>query len=68
MILINAHSFEGVVLQMKSMNIGTIVNFPFPTAPDRPSLKKAETVRSFPFRGWCHIADRLLAFGVPWRS
>lgn len=49
MIVINVYFFEGVVLQMKSMNIDTIVNFPFPTAPDRPSLKKAEKVRSFPF-------------------
>lgn len=49
MIGINPRSFEGVVLQMKSMNIDTIVNFPFPTAPDRTSLKKAEKVHSFPF-------------------
>ncbi|ORY86882.1 P-loop containing nucleoside triphosphate hydrolase protein [Protomyces lactucae-debilis] len=33
---------EGVVLQMKSMNIHTIVNFPFPTAPDRQALSQAE--------------------------
>ncbi|KAK4687994.1 ATP-dependent RNA helicase DHX37/DHR1, partial [Tremellales sp. Uapishka_1] len=33
---------EGVVLQMKSMNIDAVVNFPFPTPPDRFSLKKAE--------------------------
>jgi ATP-dependent RNA helicase DHX37/DHR1 len=35
---------EGVVLQMKSMHIDTVVNFPFPTPPDRHSLAKAETV------------------------
>lgn len=35
---------EGVVLQMKSMNIDTVVNFPFPTSPDRMSLRKAETI------------------------
>ena len=33
---------EGVVLQMKSMNIDVVANFPFPTPPDRASLKKAE--------------------------
>ena len=33
---------EGVVLQMKSMNIDQVVNFPFPTPPDRGSLAKAE--------------------------
>ncbi|KAF9220938.1 P-loop containing nucleoside triphosphate hydrolase protein [Gyrodon lividus] len=35
---------EGVVLQMKSMNIDAVVNFPFPTPPDSQALKKAETV------------------------
>lgn len=35
---------EGVVLQMKSMNIDAVINFPFPTPPDRMSLRKAETV------------------------
>ena len=33
---------EGVVLQMKSMNIDSVVNFPFPTAPDRLALTKAQ--------------------------
>jgi len=33
---------EGVVLNMKSMNIDAVVNFPFPTPPDRGSLKRAE--------------------------
>ena len=35
---------DGVVLQMKGMHIDAVVNFPFPTPPDRLSLKKAETV------------------------
>ncbi|KAF8630939.1 hypothetical protein AX17_005296 [Amanita inopinata Kibby_2008] len=35
---------EGVVLQMKAMHIDSVVNFPFPTPPDRPALRKAETV------------------------
>ncbi|TBU35061.1 P-loop containing nucleoside triphosphate hydrolase protein [Dichomitus squalens] len=35
---------EGVVLQMKSMHIDAVVNFPFPTPPDRASLQKAERV------------------------
>lgn len=33
---------ESTVLTMKSMGIDQIVNFPFPTAPDRRALKKAE--------------------------
>jgi len=35
---------EGVVLQMKSMHIDTVINFPFPTPPDRSNLQKAETI------------------------
>lgn len=35
---------EGVVLQMKSMHIDALTNFPFPTPPDRMTLRKAETV------------------------
>ena len=35
---------EGVVLQMKSMHIDAVVNFPFPTPPDDFALRKAETV------------------------
>ncbi|KAF7982902.1 hypothetical protein HWV62_25164 [Athelia sp. TMB] len=35
---------EGVVLQMKSMHIDAVVNFPFPTPPDDLALRKAETV------------------------
>ena len=35
-------SIEGVVLQMKSMNIDSVIDFPFPTPPDRASLANAE--------------------------
>lgn len=35
---------EGIVLQMKSMHIDTVTNFPFPTPPDRSSLRKAEVL------------------------
>jgi ATP-dependent RNA helicase DHX37/DHR1 len=38
---------EGVVLQMKAMNIDTITNFPFPTPPDRESLHKAEKLLGY---------------------
>ncbi|KAL8933557.1 MAG: hypothetical protein Q9216_006315, partial [Gyalolechia sp. 2 TL-2023] len=33
---------EGVVLQLKSMDLQHVVNFPFPTPPNRQSLTKAE--------------------------
>ena len=33
---------DGVVLQMKSMFIDNVVNFPFPTPPNRDDLKQAE--------------------------
>jgi hypothetical protein len=42
--------FSGVVLQMKAMNIDTIVNFPFPSPPDRQSLHNAEKVRPLRLR------------------
>lgn len=35
-------SLEGVVLQLKAMNISRIDNFPFTTPPDRAALLKAE--------------------------
>ena len=35
---------EGVALQMKAMHIDAVINFPFPTPPDRISLKRAETL------------------------
>jgi len=37
----------GIVLQMKNMNIDNVVNFPFPTPPDRNSIVAAEKVSSF---------------------
>ena len=33
---------EGLVLQLKSMELHNVVNFPFPTPPDRQGLAKAE--------------------------
>ncbi|KAF8461309.1 P-loop containing nucleoside triphosphate hydrolase protein [Russula ochroleuca] len=33
---------EGVVLQMKCMHIDAVANFPFPTPPDRQSLRQSE--------------------------
>ncbi|KAG0004420.1 putative ATP-dependent RNA helicase DHR1 [Modicella reniformis] len=33
---------DGVVLQMKSMFIDNVVNFPFPTPPDREDLRQSE--------------------------
>lgn len=33
---------DGVVLQMKSMYIDNVVNFPFPTPPNRDDLKQSE--------------------------
>ncbi|KAL4884080.1 P-loop containing nucleoside triphosphate hydrolase protein [Aspergillus karnatakaensis] len=33
---------EGVVLQMKSMGLHNVINFPFPTPPSRQGLAKAE--------------------------
>ena len=38
---------EGVVLQLKSMDLQHVVNFPFPTPPDRQSLAKAEKLLSY---------------------
>jgi ATP-dependent RNA helicase DHX37/DHR1 len=35
---------EGVVLTMKSMGIDSVVNFPFPSQPDRQRLAQAEKV------------------------
>ncbi|CAI6333731.1 unnamed protein product [Periconia digitata] len=37
---------EGVVLQLRSMG-APVVNFPFPTPPDRSSLQKAENLLSY---------------------
>ncbi|KAI8876009.1 P-loop containing nucleoside triphosphate hydrolase protein [Backusella circina FSU 941] len=38
---------EGVVLNMKSMNIDNVVNFPFPTPPPRENLFKAEKLLTY---------------------
>ncbi|KFA62110.1 hypothetical protein S40285_01700 [Stachybotrys chlorohalonatus IBT 40285] len=38
---------EGVVLQLKAMNLQHVVNFPFPTPPDRQSLAKAEKLLQY---------------------
>ncbi|KAI8922671.1 P-loop containing nucleoside triphosphate hydrolase protein [Entophlyctis helioformis] len=38
---------EDVALQMKSMGINQVVNFPFPTAPERESLRLAERLLKF---------------------
>ncbi|KAI3396374.1 hypothetical protein diail_12264 [Diaporthe ilicicola] len=38
---------EGVVLQLKAMNLQNVVNFPFPTPPDTQSLRKAERLLNY---------------------
>lgn len=38
---------EGVVLQLKAMNLQRVVNFPFPTPPPRESLVKAEKLLTY---------------------
>ncbi|RCI17395.1 hypothetical protein L249_2099 [Ophiocordyceps polyrhachis-furcata BCC 54312] len=38
---------EGVVLQLKAMNLQHVVNFPFPTPPERQSLAKAEKLLAY---------------------
>jgi ATP-dependent RNA helicase DHX37/DHR1 len=38
---------EGVVLQLKSMNLQHVINFPFPTPPQRQSLVKAEKLLTY---------------------
>ncbi|KAH9065425.1 P-loop containing nucleoside triphosphate hydrolase protein [Lactarius vividus] len=38
---------EGVVLQMKCMRIDAVANFPFPTPPDRRSLRQAERILTY---------------------
>ena len=38
---------EGVVLQMKCMHIDTVANVPFPTPPDRQSLRQAEKILTY---------------------
>ena len=38
---------EGLVLQLKSMDLQNVVNFPFPTPPKRESIAKAEKLLSY---------------------
>ncbi|KAJ3492745.1 hypothetical protein NLG97_g5173 [Lecanicillium saksenae] len=38
---------EGVVLQLKSMNLQNVINFPFPTPPERHSLATAEKLLEY---------------------
>ncbi|KAH7310085.1 P-loop containing nucleoside triphosphate hydrolase protein [Rhexocercosporidium sp. MPI-PUGE-AT-0058] len=38
---------EGVVLQLKAMNLQHVVNFPFPTPPDRQSLARSEKLLTY---------------------
>ncbi|KAI9001839.1 P-loop containing nucleoside triphosphate hydrolase protein [Hyaloraphidium curvatum] len=38
---------EGVVLQMKSMGIAQVANFPYPTPPDRDRLRAAEKLLTY---------------------
>jgi ATP-dependent RNA helicase DHX37/DHR1 len=38
---------EGVVLQLKAMNLQHVVNFPFPTPPDRDSLANSERLLTY---------------------
>ncbi|POS86051.1 hypothetical protein EPUL_002179 [Erysiphe pulchra] len=38
---------EGVVLQLKAMNLQQVVNFPFPTPPDRDMLEKSEKLLKY---------------------
>ncbi|CAG8971343.1 hypothetical protein HYALB_00005961 [Hymenoscyphus albidus] len=38
---------EGVVLQLKAMNLQHVINFPFPTPPDRQSLASSEKLLTY---------------------
>lgn len=38
---------EGIVLQLKAMNLQHVVNFPFPTPPDRQSLARSEKLLAY---------------------
>ncbi|KAK2002053.1 helicase associated domain-containing protein [Colletotrichum falcatum] len=38
---------DGVVLQLKAMNLSNVVNFPFPTPPNRMGLHQAEKLLSY---------------------
>ncbi|KAK6534695.1 putative ATP-dependent RNA helicase DHR1 [Arthrobotrys megalospora] len=53
---------EGVVLQMKAMGLNTVVNFPFPTPPDRDEIRKAEKLLGY--LGALDINGRITNLGV----
>lgn len=38
---------EGVVLQLKSMDLSNTINFPFPTSPDRHDIARAEKLLAY---------------------
>lgn len=38
---------EGVVLQLKAMNLQHVINFPFPTPPDRQALAASEKILTY---------------------
>ena len=52
---------EGVVLQLKSMDLQHVVNFPFPTPPDRQTLMKAE--RLLHYLGAISSAGKITSIG-----
>ena len=35
---------DGLMLHMKAMGIGKVINFPFPTSPDPAALRDAESL------------------------
>ncbi|RVD88138.1 uncharacterized protein DFL_002334 [Arthrobotrys flagrans] len=53
---------EGVVLQMKAMGLNTVVNFPFPTPPDRDEVRKAEKLLGY--LGALDLKGRITNLGV----
>ena len=52
---------EGLVLQLKSMDLQHVVNFPFPTAPSRTSIRQAEKLLSY--LGAIDIEGRITPLG-----
>jgi ATP-dependent RNA helicase DHX37/DHR1 len=53
---------EGVVLQMKCMHIDAVANFPFPTPPDRQSLRQAEKMLTY--LGALEVPPNTVPFGA----
>jgi ATP-dependent RNA helicase DHX37/DHR1 len=53
---------DGLVLQMKSMGIETVVNFPYPTPPERDALQKSE--RSLTYLGALNHNGHISELGV----